>query len=41
MDAAGSPMPMSPDDYPSVTPELMPLLTLPIGLVGETSKNGL
>jgi pimeloyl-ACP methyl ester carboxylesterase len=35
VDAAGMPL-ASPVDYPSVTPELMNLITVPIGLVGET-----
>jgi len=36
VDAAGGPLPVSPADYPSVTPELMGKILVPIGLVGET-----
>jgi len=35
VDAAGMPL-ANPVDYPSVTPELMDRITVPIGLVGET-----
>ena len=35
VDAAGMPL-ADPVDYPSVTPELMDRITVPIGLVGET-----
>ncbi len=36
VDAAGGPMGGDPVDYPSVTPELMPQITVPLGLLGET-----
>ncbi|MFH2009919.1 MAG: hypothetical protein ABI333_25210 [bacterium] len=36
VDAAGGPMGGDPVDYPSVTPELMDQLTIPLGLLGET-----
>ena len=38
VDAAGGPMPGSPADYPSVTPELMDKLAIPLGLLGETTN---
>lgn len=38
VDAVSNPMPVSPEDYPSVTPELMHLVTVPVGLVGETTN---
>ena len=38
VDAAGSPLPSDPADYPSVTPELMDLITIPLGLLGETTN---
>ena len=36
VDAAGGPFGGDSPDYPSVTPELMPGISIPIGLVGET-----
>ncbi len=36
VDAAGSPFASNPVDYPSVTPELMPQISIPLGLLGET-----
>lgn len=36
VDAAGSPLPVSETDYPSVTPELMGLISVPVVLLGET-----
>ncbi len=36
VDAAGSPLPVSEEDYPSVTPELMGQIAVPIAVVGET-----
>jgi dienelactone hydrolase len=36
VDAAGGPFGGDPVDYPSVTPELMPQITVPLGLLGET-----
>ncbi len=33
---SGSPLSSNPDDYPSVTPERMPDITVPLGLLGET-----
>lgn len=36
VDAAGGPAGGDPYDYPSVTPELMSQITVPLGLVGET-----
>lgn len=36
VDSAGDPMGGDPVDYPSVTPELMPQITVPLGLLGET-----
>lgn len=36
VDAAGSPVVINPDDYPSVTPELMDRIIVPLGLLGET-----
>jgi len=36
VDAAGGPVPMSPQDYPSITPERMGNIDVPIGVVGET-----
>jgi chlorophyllase len=38
VDASGSPFPVSEVDYPSVTPELMGLITVPLGLLGETTN---
>jgi hypothetical protein len=38
VDAAGGPLAVSAADYPSVTPELMDQLTVPIGLMGETTN---
>jgi predicted dienelactone hydrolase len=38
VDAAGGPMAASEEDYPSVTPELMPLIDIPLGLLGETTN---
>jgi dienelactone hydrolase len=38
VDAAGGPIPGSPEDYPSVTPELMDRITVPLGLLGETTN---
>lgn len=37
VDAAGMPVVLNPADYPSVTPELMPYVTIPLGLAGETT----
>ncbi len=34
----GSPLGGSPADYPSVTPELMPQITAPLALLGETTN---
>jgi len=36
VDSAAAPIFSNPDDYPSVTPEKMPQITVPLGLVGET-----
>ena len=36
VDATGSPLPVNAADYPSVTPELMPKITIPVGYLGET-----
>jgi len=36
VDSAGGPLGSDPVDYPSVTPELMPQITVPLGLLGET-----
>jgi dienelactone hydrolase len=36
LDAAGGPFGGDPVDYPSVTPELMPAIAVPLGLLGET-----
>lgn len=36
VDAAGGPFGGDPVDYPSVTPELMPQIMVPLGLLGET-----
>ncbi|MCE9572387.1 MAG: hypothetical protein K8W52_04460 [Deltaproteobacteria bacterium] len=38
VDAAGSPLPVSATDYPSVTPELMAKVTVPIAMLGETTN---
>jgi dienelactone hydrolase len=38
VDAAGSPLPVSATDYPSVTPELMPRIMVPLGLLGELTN---
>jgi predicted dienelactone hydrolase len=38
VDAAGGPGQGASPDYPSVAPELMPLVVVPIGLVGETTN---
>jgi dienelactone hydrolase len=37
VDAAGMPVVLNPADYPSVTPELMPYVTIPLGFAGETT----
>ena len=37
VDAAGMPVVLVPSDYPSVTPELMPYVTIPLGFLGETT----
>ncbi len=39
VDAAGGPFSSDGPDYPSVTPELMPQITVPIGMVGETTNS--
>ena len=31
-------MPVSPEDYPSVTPELMTSIEVPLGILGETTN---
>jgi acetyl esterase/lipase len=36
VDAAGTPVVINPADYPSVTPELMDQIIVPLGLSGET-----
>jgi len=36
VDAAGGPLPSNPADFPSVTPELMGQITVPLVLLGET-----
>jgi hypothetical protein len=36
VDAAGTPVVINPADYPSVTPELMDQIIVPLGLLGET-----
>ena len=36
VDAAGGPVPLSEKDYPSITPERMSDIEVPIGIVGET-----
>ena len=36
VDAAGGPLAGDPVDFPSVTPELMPSIQIPLGFVGET-----
>ncbi len=36
VDASGGPTGGDPVDYPSVTPELMPQISVPLGLLGET-----
>ncbi|MGB0591503.1 MAG: alpha/beta hydrolase family protein [Myxococcota bacterium] len=38
VDAAGGPIPMPEADYPSVTPERMDSITVPLGLLGETTN---
>jgi predicted dienelactone hydrolase len=38
VDAAGGPIPMPEVDYPSVTPERMGSITVPLGLLGETTN---
>ncbi len=38
VDSAGGPLAVSAADYPSVTPELMGQLTVPLGLLGETTN---
>lgn len=38
VDAAGSPLPVSEDDFPSVAPELMGQLAVPLALLGETTN---
>ena len=38
VDAAGGPIPMPEADYPSVTPERMGSITIPLGLLGETTN---
>jgi dienelactone hydrolase len=38
VDAAGSPLPVSEEDYPSVTPELMDQIGVPLALLGETTN---
>ena len=38
VDAAGGPGTSAGPDFPSVTPELMPAITVPIALVGETTN---
>ena len=38
VDAAGGPIPMPEEQYPSVTPERMNQIVIPIGLVGETTN---
>jgi predicted dienelactone hydrolase len=36
---AGPPFAFNPGDYPSVAPELMPDITAPLGIVGETTNS--
>ena len=36
VDSAAAPLFSNPDDWPSVTPELMPQIDIPLGLLGET-----
>ena len=38
VDAAGGPFTMDATEYPSVTPELMGSITVPLGLLGETTN---
>ena len=38
VDSAGGPMPVSPADYPSVTPELMDQIDVPAVFLGETTN---
>ena len=38
VDSAGGPLPVSPTDYPSVTPELMDLVGVPAVFMGETTN---
>jgi len=38
VDAAGSPLPVSATDYPSVTPERMAAITVPIAMIGELTN---
>ena len=38
VDAAGGPLPVAPEDFPSVTPELMDLITVPTVYLGETTN---
>ena len=38
VDAAGGPGTSAGPDYPSVTPELMPAITVPVAVVGETTN---
>ena len=38
VDAAGGPGSQPSEAFPSVTPELMPRITVPLGLVGETTN---
>lgn len=38
VDAVGSPLPVSPADYPSVTPELMDRISVPFAVLGETTN---